>query len=41
MGVSDYITIAAIGVACVLIIVDIALTIWTHRKERKDGDKKV
>lgn len=34
---SEYITIGAIGVACVLIIIDIILVIRSDRKGRKNG----
>lgn len=37
---SDYITLAAISAACILIIADMSITIWTYRKEKKDGKKK-
>lgn len=37
----EYITVAAIGVACVLIIIDIILVIRNDRKGRKDGNDKV
>lgn len=36
----EYITVAAVGVACALIIIDIILVIRNDQKERKDGKKK-